>query len=235
MPINSTLTNLVMPAGRFQNIGGSISGTWRVWAYDWNGETRGGMVGSANNLPNIYNCTYGSPLTCTSGAAIPPAGNHFIYAAQPSTTVTVNDVKRFVGMNNPTPTYRIDNLIFPDDRSSFNITSLSIPATASSPVGDYPIQMTIASAAGYTITNVYPGTLHVIPEPIITRPPTPEPEPVLTYAFMPFCLNTEEFDSTFKAMQDGDALAHEWARIRTRPRISNCLGVDDRRKGCADF
>ncbi|MCL2160478.1 MAG: filamentous hemagglutinin N-terminal domain-containing protein [Betaproteobacteria bacterium] len=73
MTITSILGTDLVAGWRFQNPGtGSINGPWRVWAGTWINETRGGMVGTGDD---ILDCVYG-------GGCMVGAGNYFIYAPQ---------------------------------------------------------------------------------------------------------------------------------------------------------
>ena len=56
-------------------------------------------VWSRRRIPNFYGCTYSG--TCVSGVTIPATGNHFIYQAQPTPTVTAATVTGLVNSDTP--------------------------------------------------------------------------------------------------------------------------------------
>ena len=49
----------------------------------------------------------------------------------------------------------------------------------------------------------------------------------------PICLTTGPLDGD-RAAQEGDVLAREWSRVRSRPNLTNRVDME-RRNGCADF
>lgn len=241
---SSSGTDLIAATGRFQNLGafGIAGAPWRVWADTWVGESRGGTFGSGFT-PNLYHCAYLG--LCT--VAITPADNHFIYAQQPVATVVIDNRSRLVGEPNPPLfTYSITGRILGDTTAGF-AGATSTTADASSPPGLYPITGTFQSAAGYAVT-VLPGTLQVLPEPVV--PPPVFRLPVLplpdvlrdvpnTYTFdrnigpAPICFATGPMDGD-RVAQGADVLAREWSRVRSRPNLLSCVSTD-RRNGCADF
>src|SRR3546814_10725193 len=99
----------LVTAGLLQNTAGatlSAGNAWRVWASTWIGETRGGLAGSGT-LPNLYNCTFAGAC----GVVVPAAGNHFIYAAQPTATITIGDALREYGLDNPAFTFILGGIL----------------------------------------------------------------------------------------------------------------------------
>jgi filamentous hemagglutinin family protein len=242
-------TDLVA-AARFQNPGAFAigGGNWRVWADTWIGETRGGLAGTGP-LPNLYHCAYLGLCTVT----VPAGGNHFIYAQQPVATVTIANASRPAGAPNPGFTYSVTGLILGDGASSFS-GAPGTAANAASPPGTYAIDGAFASAAGYAVV-VVPGELRIDPGPPPPPPPPPPPAPPIprferptvdvvrelpsTYLYdrnlgpAPICLATGPLDGD-RASQDGDVLAREWTRVRSRPNLLSCVNTD-RRNGCADF
>src|SRR3546814_2405722 len=102
----------LVAAGLLQNTAGatlSAGNAWRVWASTWIGETRGGLAGSGT-LPNLYNCTFAGAC----GVVVPAAGNHFIYAAQPTATITIGDALREYGLDNPAFPFIVGGMILGD-------------------------------------------------------------------------------------------------------------------------
>lgn len=234
-PLSSSAGADLVAAGLFQNPGtGSAGGApWRVWASSWEGESRGGMSGSGS-LPNLYNCAYGGPC----GVSIPAGANHFIYAAQPTATVNVNDASRPLGWPNPPLTHAISGLILGDGAAAVT-GGVTTVASLLSPVGSYPITGSFTSPAGYAVV-VNPGTLSVteFEQPPVAQIPTLE----LPWhdapgegspAGAPICLASEPLAGDGQ-LADGDMLAREWSRVRTRPQLTNCLR-SSRREACSDF
>ncbi|RYZ08104.1 MAG: filamentous hemagglutinin N-terminal domain-containing protein, partial [Comamonadaceae bacterium] len=174
-PVTSKTGTDLIAAARFQNpanatIGG---GRWRIWADTWVGETRGGLAGSGP-LPNLYHCAFSGLCTVT----VPAADNHFIYAQQPTVTVTIADASRLTTDANPPFNYGVTGLILGDTGSDL-AGAPSTTATAGSPAGTYAINGTFTSAAGYAV-KVVPGLLTVSTPPItpIDPPITPIDPPI---------------------------------------------------------
>lgn len=225
----------LVAATTFQNAGGgSLGGApWRVWADTWVGETRGGIAGSGP-LPNYYHCAYLG--LCT--VSITPGDNHFVYAQQPSLTVSIGNFARNVGQPNPAFGYTLAGLILGDTGAGVTGT-MGTTANLQSPSGTYPVFGTFASAEGYAVT-VVPGTLvvgSVLPKPaqfveVLREEPT-------TYVYdrnmgqAPICLATGPLQGD-RAQQGNDVLAREWSRVRTRPNLTSCVDTE-RNNGCADF
>lgn len=235
-----TGTDLVA-AARFQNPGSFAinGGAWRIWADTWVGETRGGLAGTGT-LPNLYHCAYLGLCTVT----VPAGDNHFIYAQQPTATVTIDNAARPQGAPNPFFTYSVSGLILGDNASSFS-GAPGTTANFGSPPGSYPIDGAFASAAGYAV-KVVPGVLRVDPGPAVPlfRPSDLPSVDVVrelpsTYLYdrnigqAPICLATGPLDGD-RASQAGDVLAREWSRVRSRPNLLSCVNTE-RRNGCADF
>ena len=233
-------TDLVA-ATTFQNAGGSIGGgPWRIWADTWVGETRGGLVGSGQ-FPNLYHCAYLGVCTVT----VSPGDNHFIYAQQPTATVTIGSFSRGAGQANPTFTFTLGGLILGD--TGVGITgNPSSEAGSQSPAGRYPIFGTFTSAEGYAI-NVVPGELLVTDVFQAATPVLPVPsrfvdvlrEEPTTWLYdrnigqAPICIATGPLEGD-RAQQGNDPLAREWSRVRTRPNLTSCLDTE-RGNGCSDF
>ena len=236
--VTSTSGTDLVAASRFQNAGGgSVSGApWRIWADTWVGESRGGLAGSGAT-PNLFHCAYLG--LCT--VSITPGDNHFIYAQQPRATVVIGDASRPFGMANPPFSFTIGGLILGDGTAGFMGTPTSL-AGIFSPAGRYAINGSFTSAAGYAV-DVVPGTLTVTAS--LRRPDSPGADLVRelpntnTYTFdrnlgaPPICFATGPLEGE-RAQQDGDLLAREWSRVRSRPNLTSCVATD-RKNGCADF
>ena len=152
----------LVSAGLINNNGGytiMAANGWRVWGNTWVGETRGGLAGSGN-LPNLYGCSFGSG--CGSVVVVPNAGNHFLYALQPTATINMADSSREYGLANGLFNYGIAGMILGDNAAQAITGSATTTATQASNVGSYAIGGSFASPAGY-LTNVIPGALTVTP------------------------------------------------------------------------
>src|SRR3546814_16310361 len=64
----------------------------------------------SSDLPNLYNCTFAGAC----GVVVPAAGNHFIYAAQPTATITIGDALRAYGLDTPAFTFIVGGMILGD-------------------------------------------------------------------------------------------------------------------------
>ncbi len=222
----------LVAAQRFQNPGSSAVSTtesWRVWADTWVGESRGGMTGSGP-LPNLYNRAHGT-------ASVPDTANHFIYRQQPTVTVTLDSATRPAGQPNPPLGYGLSGLILGDTGAGIT-GSVGTSATATSPGGTYAVTALtpFTSAEGYAI-NVVPGqlvvqNLQIPPLDFYHDMPT-------TYLYdrniapVAMCFATGPLAGS-RAEQTGDVLSREWARVRSRPNLTNCVSTD-RSNACSDF
>ena len=183
-------------------------GHWRVWADTWAGEDRGGLAPTTPN-PNFYGCTYGA-AGCASNVTLPAENNHFIYVRQPAAAVTSADQSRLYGAANPGPLLVVPagELVNGDTSSDAFSGTLAQTATATSPVGSYPVDAaSVRSPVGYQLTYV-PGHLAVTPAPLtITADSMRRLEgtlnPPLTANFSGFVLG----DTPALAMQSGFTLA----------------------------
>lgn len=161
--VGGTSVNLVTgPNGIFLNsLGATINASdyWRVWTSNWVGEVRGGLAGSGN-LPNLYGCSFGSG--CGGAVVVPAAGNHFLYASQPTATINVADSTREYGLANGLFNYGVKGMILGDNAAQAITGSASTAATQASNVGSYAIGGSFVSPAGYLI-NLMPGALAITP------------------------------------------------------------------------
>ncbi|MFD1295026.1 beta strand repeat-containing protein [Lysobacter gummosus] len=154
----------LVTAGRLQNAAGAginASNRWRVWANTWVGETRGGLAGSGT-LPNLYNCSFGG----TCGVTVPTAGDHFIYAAQPTATIDIASSVREYGLDNPVFSFSFAGLILGDTFGNAIAGDASTLATVLSDVGNYAIGGNFTSPAGYAL-QINPGTLSITPASLL--------------------------------------------------------------------
>lgn len=162
--IRSTALDLVTP-GVFVNSAGSFitaSNRWHLWAGDWVGETRGGLIG-AGALPNVYGCTFGG--NCVVSPV--PTANSFIYARRPTLSIVVDDRTRHYGDANPAFTVSTAGLVNGDTASGILSGSPTSLATATSNAGTFAISGgALRAGAGYNVVSVSDGTLTVTPRPI---------------------------------------------------------------------
>jgi filamentous hemagglutinin family protein len=255
--------DLVMENGVFVDAGsGTISAgnAWRIWASTWNGETRGNVQPDTAQ-PNFYGCLFGSG--CSWGGTVPTTGNHFVYVARPTVTVTADGATRLAGAPNPTFAFTVSGLINGDTAAGALSGSVSTTANENSLAGQYAIDPNFTSGVGY-IVNEVPGVLTVtsipiptpipIPIPIPTPITTPILDPVAKSGLQTFFGNEEQtfvYENNLQGTNicigssqplftgtppgDGqDILAVEWKRVRSQPNLNSCLLVNSQH-GCGDF
>lgn len=238
---------VLVAAARFQNPAGTaldVSETWQVWADTWRGENRGGLAGSGN-YPNLYGCAYGGPCVTDGTLAATQDDNHFVYRERPVAQITPDDQQMLAGEAIPPLTYTVDGLILGDTQGALS-GSLSTSASSGSPPGNYAITGSFVSDAGYD-AQVGTGTLTVQARPqptdpakvALTIPSVPwERTPPSTWLYdrnlsaAPMCF--AQGPQTRERGQQGDILAREWALLRARPNLTNCVATD-RNNACADF
>jgi filamentous hemagglutinin family protein len=235
--------DLVMENGVFVNGGtGTLNAgnAWRIWASTWNGETRGNVQPDTAQ-PNFYGCVFGAG--CSWGGTVPTTGNHYIYTARPTVTVTANGTVRFAGAPNPNFTFTASGLINGDTAAGALNGSLSTAANQNSPPGQYAINASFFSGVGYIVVDV-PGVLTV----------TPLFQPIAQSGLQSFfgseeqtfvyennlqgtniCIGSNQPLFTNAAPGDNqDLLAVEWKRVRSQPNLNSCL-LTNGQHGCSDF
>ncbi|MCC8392526.1 filamentous hemagglutinin N-terminal domain-containing protein [Paraburkholderia sp. MMS20-SJTR3] len=240
--------DLVMENGEFDNAGGgklAAGNAWHIWEASWQGETRGGLD-PGGTQPNFYGCVF--PGTCNWGGSVTLGSNHFVYAAQPTLTVTINSTSRLFGAANPAFTFTVTGLINGDTASGAVAAGpFSTPANANSPAGQYPVTGTFTSLVGYKLTEV-PGTLTVEPIPLNNGRVFDRTglQPLFTAQEQSFvyesnlggihvCVGSNQ---PILALQQpegaADKLAVEWKRVRSRPNLNSCVIVNGQH-GCDEF
>ncbi|MGF6916677.1 beta strand repeat-containing protein [Paraburkholderia sp. 40] len=246
--------DLVMENGVFVDANSGTPGAgnaWRVWASTWNGETRGSVQPNTAQ-PNFYGCLFGSG--CSWGGTVPTTGNHFVYVARPTVTVSADGATRYVGAPNPAFTYATSGLINGDTAAGTLSGSETTTATLTSPAAGYPIDPNFTSSVGY-IVNEVPGTLTVIPfQSTISNPQGPIPNPVAQSGLQTFfssqeqtfvyennlqgtniCIGSNQpLFSTTPPGEKQDILAVEWKRVRSQPNLNSCM-LTNAQHGCGDF
>jgi sugar lactone lactonase YvrE len=123
------------------------------------GITSGGLLTTVSVGTCVINANQSGDTTY---AAAPQVTQSFAITAAPL-SVTVNNASRAYGAANPTFTGTVTGTVNGDTAASIGLT-YSTTATASSPVGTYPITASITST-NYTLT-VTPGTLTVTAAPL---------------------------------------------------------------------
>jgi hypothetical protein len=247
---------LVMENGVFVDANAgtlSAANAWRIWASTWNGETRGSVQPNTTQ-PNFYGCLFGSG--CSWGGTVPTTGNHFVYVARPTVTVTADGATRYVGAPNPSFTFTTSGLINGDTVAGALSGSETTTASLTSPAGGYPINPNFKSGVGY-IVNEVPATLTVIafPSPLPpTSPPSPIPDPIAQSGLQTLFSNQEQtfvyennlqgtnicvgsnqpLFSTTPPGENQDILAVEWKRVRSQPNLNSCMLINSQH-GCGDF
>jgi len=235
--------DLVMENGIFVDAGSGTIGAgnaWRIWASTWNGETRGSVQPNTAQ-PNFYGCLFGSG--CSWGGTVPTTGNHFVYVARPTVTVTADGATRFTGAPNPAFTSTSSGLINGDSAAGALSGSVTSTANANSPGGRYPIDPNFTSGVGY-IVNEVPGTLTVIP---ILNPVAQSglqsffssQEQTFVYENnlqgTNICIGSNQpLFSTTPPGDNQDILAVEWKRVRSQPNLNSCMLMNGQH-GCGDF
>jgi hypothetical protein len=231
----------LVSAGLFDNVGnGTLTpgggGRWLTYAATWVGENRGGLA-PGNPQPNFYNCTFGGPC----GVTIPATGNHFVYRAQPSLTLTANDQTRPVGSPNPPLTFTASGLVNNDTVGDAVVGGFSTTANPASGLGTYPITGSFTSPVGYTL-SVVSGTLIVSNldlggvRPEMSRDSAFESSNVYgkNFGLPGLCLASGPLSVEAGTTGGGDLLSLEWSRVRLRPNLSNCVEAEQRNT-CSDF
>jgi len=218
----------------------AASNGWRVWASTWAGEARGNVQPNTSQ-PNFYGCTFGAG--CSWGGTVPGVGNHYVYIARPTVTVTADGKTRIAGAPNPVFTFTTSGLINGDTAAGALTGTVTSPANQNSQPGQYPIDPNFASNVGYIVTEV-PGTLTV----------TPLIDPVAQAGLQQFFSNQEQtfvyennlqgtnicigsnqpLFSTTSPGDNQDILAVEWKRVRSQPNLNSCMLLNGQH-GCGDF
>lgn len=144
----------LVAGGVFNNAGNASvtgSGVTRIWAADFAGENRGGIIGV-----NRYNCSFGGAC----GVGLPGSGVAFIYQVQPVLSIDIADASREYGLANPALLYTVSGLVNGDTQAAALQGAPTTTATITSNVGDYAINGAFLSALGYALA-VDPGNLAI--------------------------------------------------------------------------
>lgn len=202
----------LVSGGRFINSAGAAiapggTGVWNIFADTWEGEARGGLAGT-RPLPNIYNCAYGD--ACASQL---PAGNHFIYARQPTVQISADSASlaRVYG-DAAQPISHIASGLINGDLMGEAVTGAYASAVdASTPAGSYPVTTSFASPAEYKVdaqgatVTVAPAMLTYVADP--ARRIAGAPNPALTGTVTGFVRN-DTLDSATSGLMQFASPAH---------------------------
>jgi hypothetical protein len=144
--------------------------------------------------PGTYTLTVHFTPADTANFDTPAAAQVTLIVNKATLTVSVNDASRAYGAANPTFSGTVSGLL-PGDTVT---TAYSTTATATSPVGNYPITATVTGAdtANYTITTA-PGTLSVTQAPLSV---------VVQDATRTYGAANPAFTGTITGLQNGDTV-----------------------------
>jgi filamentous hemagglutinin family protein len=245
--------DLVMQNVVFDNAAGgtlSAGNAWRVWAGSRDQQENRGGIEPGGTQPNFYGCVYGGICSWNgqpSLSVVPGNSNHFVYAEQPTLTITIGGETRIRGSANGPFGFTVSGLLSGDQLGSSLVAGpLGSPATPASPGGTYPISGTFSSPTGYNVV-VTSGTL-TVQDPLVNggvfnrsglQPLFTAQEDSFVYESnlggVNICVGTNE---PILALQEAegaaDTLAAEWKRVRSRPNLNNCLVVSGQH-GCGEF
>lgn len=255
----ATLTYVANPATREYGVdnpsfGGAVAG-FRLEETLANA-TRGTLVFSST-------ATAGSPVGgyAINGSGLSATNYNFVQSPQNATALTIikappltyvaDPTLREYGLPNPTLTGTVTGFRNNDNLASATTGTLvfSSPATRLSIPGSYPILGSGIQAANYhdpvqalgnatALTVTAEGTLFQASSSIPTLDRTPGLRDTNVYSsgfLLPsMCLASEPIIGSSGLAPAGDILEVEWARVRLRPNLSNCVSVGDR-DYCRDF
>ncbi|CAD6561207.1 hypothetical protein LMG28727_07359 [Paraburkholderia kirstenboschensis] len=234
--------DLVMQNGVFVvNPNGALSAAngWRIWASTWVGETRGNVQPNTAQ-PNFYGCTFGAG--CSWVGTVPASGDHYVYLARPTVTVTAAGNVRIAGAPNPVFTFSTSGLINGDTANGALSGTLTTTATRNSAPGKYPIDPNFMSTVGYIVDEV-PGTLSVT----LVNPVSQSGLQTFfgsqqqTFVYennlqgTNICIGSNQpIFSTAPLGDTPDLLSVEWKRVRSQPNLNSCM-LTSGQHGCGDF
>jgi hypothetical protein len=225
--------DLSAPTGIFNNFANGAlepggGGRFQVTAATWEGETRGGITGA-----NQYAC---------GGGACAATQNSFVYVAQPTATVFLDQVALPFGAPIAgSVSYRVAGLVNGDTPSAIFGSTPASYDLASSGIGPVAAPGTYAvafqppqSPTGYNVVAV-PGQIVVTPPP----PPVEVTEnlaesPAGSLSLPQVCASIAPAMVAYSSNSAGDALDQQWTQVRQRLFVTSCTGL---RVGdaCSDF
>jgi filamentous hemagglutinin family protein len=184
----------------------------------------------------------GSGLSATNYVFVQAAGNNTSLTIDPATLTYIADpLQRLVGMPNGLLGGSVTGFVNGDTLATATTGTLNFqsPAGTYSPVGTYGIFGTGLSATNYVFVqaNGNATALLIAPQLDTYTLDVMRDEPV-TYVY----------DSNFGMVglcpapdlvagsreQEGDTLARQWSRVRSRPNLANCISTKQK-SSCGDF
>jgi filamentous hemagglutinin family protein len=198
---------------------------------------------SATQVSNVGNYAIdGSGLSSTNYVFVQAAGNGTALTIDPATlTYNADPLQRLVGMPNGLLSGGVTGFVNGDTLATATNGTLSFQSAAGtySPVGTYGIFGTGLSATNYVFVqaNGNATALLIAPQLDTYTLDVMRDEPV-TYVY----------DSNFGMVglcpapdlaagsreQEGDTLARQWSRVRSRPNLANCISTKQK-SSCGDF
>jgi hypothetical protein len=153
--------------------------------------------------------------------------------------VTADDKQKLAGMRNPELTATFSGLVAGDTPAIAQAAGMQLGTTAQtlSPPGEYPIEVAPFTLANYSIRTV-PGTMRVLPTPLLENPTRAMASETSDLYGRNMGLPTMCFAPGVAVVERGalqaDTLSIEWSRVRQKPNLGNCVGVDQT-NACSDF
>lgn len=184
----------------------------------------------------------GSGLTATNYVFAQAAGNATAFSITPATlTYVANPLQRLVGTPNGPLGGSVTGFRNGDTQASATSGTLAFqsPAGTDSPVGTYGILGSGLAATNYVFVQADGNATALTIDP-----------PLATYSLdvMRDTPETYVYDRNFGIVglcpatdlaadsreQEGDVLAREWSRVRSRPNLANCISTKQK-NSCGDF
>lgn len=225
---------LANPAFAF-TVAGLILGDLATNAISGSADTAASVLSNVGNYPIVgtFDSPAGYALSVVPGTlAITPA----------TLTYFANPLTRFVGLPNGLLGGSVTGFRNADTLAGATTGALlfASPANELSPVGLYPIDGSGLSALNYVFVQASQNAtaLRVIAPAGTLFPPDLVREPPDNYIYdrnigaAQLCAITDLLASAQE--KEGDTLAREWSRVRSRPNLTNCVQAN-KRYGCSDF
>jgi filamentous hemagglutinin family protein len=205
-----------------------------------NNAVNGSITSNATQASNVGNYALSGNFVSAAGyvVAVTPG----TLAVTPATlTYSANPGSRMVGVPNGVFGGSISGFRNDDTQASSTTGTLTFqsPADANSPIGRYAIDGSGLSASNYVFTQASGNAvaLTILP-PLGTYTLDVVRDTPVTYVYdrnfgiVGLCPATDlASDSRDK---DGDTLAREWSRVRSRPNLANCVSTKQK-NSCGDF
>ncbi|OOG55619.1 MBG domain-containing protein [Rhodanobacter sp. C03] len=184
----------------------------------------------------------GSGLSATNYVFVQAAGNATAFTINPATlTYVANPLQRLIGTPNGTLGGSVTGFKLDDTQASATTGTLGFqsPAGTDSPVGSYGIFGSGLNATNYVFVQANGNAT------ALTIAPQLDTYTLDVVREMPV---TYVYDSNFGIVglcpapdlaagsreQEGDTLAREWSRVRSRPNLANCIS-SKQKNSCGDF